>query len=250
MRSGTTWAKATWRFYDFGVADPTISENVRRAKRFAAMYIGEDPEAPNWDPAHKVIRSPMNSSQGPWHDAPLDAVKDYLHGGTSLDNPAWKPRPMDSRASLYPIIKDLEFGWWDDPERADEIIRLFNHIVLNGDLVANLSATGLVTNAYLYTGEEKYKKWVLEYVEVWMERIRRNGGIIPDNVGPTGKIGEHRDGNWWGGLYGWHSGIRLYAPVSFGHGGDRVCRALERRSRIRGSHALSSQDAPRQLVHP
>ncbi len=203
-------------FYDFGVADPTISENVRRAKRFAAMYIGEDPEAPNWDPVHKIIRSPMNSSLGPWHSAPLHSVKDYLHGGTSLDNPAWKPRPMGSRSSLYPIVKDLEFGWWDDPEKADEIIGLFNHIVLNGDLVANLSATGLVTNAYLYTGEEKYKKWVLEYVDVWMERIRQNGGVIPDNVGPTGKIGEHRDGVWWGGLYGWNSGYgctRLFHSV-------------------------------------
>ena len=33
-------------FYDFGVADPTISENVRRAKRFAAMYIGRGPRGP------------------------------------------------------------------------------------------------------------------------------------------------------------------------------------------------------------
>ena len=40
-------------FYHMGVADPTISENVRRARRFAAMFIGEDPEAPNWDPDHR-----------------------------------------------------------------------------------------------------------------------------------------------------------------------------------------------------
>ena len=52
-------------FYDFGVADPTISENVRRARRFAAMFIGEDPEAPNWDAKYKILRSPMQSSQGP-----------------------------------------------------------------------------------------------------------------------------------------------------------------------------------------
>ena len=192
-------------FYDFGVADPTISENVRRARRFAAMYIGEDSEAPNWDSTHKIIRSPMNSSQGPWHDAPLDLVKDYLHSGTSLNNPDWTPKDMGLRSSLYPIVSALKFGWWNDPKKADEIIKLFNHIVLDGDLVANLSATGLVTNAYLYTGDERYKRWVLEYVETWMDRIRQNNGVIPDNVGPTGKIGEHRDGVWWGGLTGWGS---------------------------------------------
>ena len=62
-----------------------------------------------------------------------------------------------------------------------------------------------MTNAYLYTGDEKYKKWVLDYVGGWIERIRANDGVIPDNVGPTGKIGEHRDGQWWGGLHGWSS---------------------------------------------
>ncbi len=36
-----------------------------------------------------------------------------------------------------------------------------------------------------------------------MERSRQNGGILPDNVGPSGKIGEHMDGKWWGGYYGW-----------------------------------------------
>jgi hypothetical protein len=29
-------------------------------------------------------------------------------------------------------------------------------------------------------------------MKAWMERTRRNGGILPDNVGPTGQIGEVR----------------------------------------------------------
>ena len=37
-----------------------------------------------------------------------------------------------------------------------------------------------------------------------MERLRRNNGIMPDNVGPTGKIGDRRNGVWWGGQYGWN----------------------------------------------
>ena len=77
-------------------------------------------------------------------------------------------------------------------------------MILHSDLPHSLASTALITNAYLYTGEDKYKNWVLEYVEAWMDRIKKNNGIVPDNVGPTGKIGEFRDGQWWGGLYGWN----------------------------------------------
>ncbi len=191
-------------FYDFGVADPTISENVRRSRRFAAMFIGEDPEAPNWDAEHKVLRSPAQSSQGPWLHADVSQVRAYLQGGNAED-PNWTPKSMGVRASLYPVVKELEPDWYKDPKRRDEIVKLFDKVILNSDSAANLAATGLVTNAYLYTGDEKYKRWVLEYVEAWMDRIKQNNGIIPDNVGPTGKVGESRDGGWWGTLYGWNS---------------------------------------------
>jgi hypothetical protein len=36
-----------------------------------------------------------------------------------------------------------------------------------------------------------------------MKHIKENNGILPDNIGRTGKIGEYRKGQWWGGLYGW-----------------------------------------------
>ena len=74
---------------------------------------------------------------------------------------------------------------------------------MRGDVPLNLTATSLMLNAYMYTGDPKYKKWIEEYVGAWIERTRQNGGILPDNVGPRGKIGEHMDGKWWGGYYGW-----------------------------------------------
>ena len=191
-------------FYDLGLGDPTISENVRRARRFADMFLGEDPESPIYDPVHKIIRSPMHGSLGPYHSATLEQVKSYLQGGHAA-TPGWEPKTMGVRASIYPAVKELEPSWWEDPKRADEIVELFNKLVLDGDSAANLAATGLVTNAYLYTGDEKYKRWVIEYVEAWMDRIEQNNGIIPDNVGPTGKPGENRDGVWWGTPYGWNS---------------------------------------------
>ena len=36
-----------------------------------------------------------------------------------------------------------------------------------------------------------------------MERARENGGIVPDNVGLSGTIGEHINGKWYGSQYGW-----------------------------------------------
>ena len=72
-----------------------------------------------------------------------------------------------------------------------------------GDVAANLGVTSLVANAGLLTGDDKYRRWVLEYVDAWIERARRNGGLLPDNVGLSGQVGEYMDGRWYGGLYGW-----------------------------------------------
>ncbi len=188
-------------FYDFGVACPTVSENVRRARRFAAMFIGEDPEAPNYDPEYKILRSPFHSSQGPRLHADANFANTMLLAGRFLGG---EVNYYGVRASLYPIVEDLELNWYEDPKRREEIVELFEKMVLQSDTPNSLGAAALVTNAYLYTGDEKYKRWVLEYTEAWLDRMRRNNGIMPDNVGPTGKIGEHRNGVWWGGQYGWN----------------------------------------------
>jgi len=187
-------------FYNFGLADPTISENVRRAQRFAGMMIGEDPEADNWDPKHKMFRSPMQTSQGPCHHSTVEMARTYLDTGNRSTMPDY-----GARASLYPVVKNLEMDWHRDPRMAKEVVALFEKIILEGDVANSLSSTALVTNAYLYTGDSKYKEWVLNLVEAWWDRMRRNDGIMPDNVGPTGVIGEQREGQWWGGLYGWNS---------------------------------------------
>ena len=189
-------------FYCFGLADPDNPENIRRAKRFAGLYMDEDPEAPNYDPTHKIIRSPFHGGVGPRFRADLEMVKVLLD---PVYYPGGVARGHAQRSNLHPVVVDLEENWYEDPDRADEIVKIFEDVVLNGDIPDNLAATGLITNAYLYTGEDKYKQWVLDYTEAWMERTRANGGIIPDNVGPTGKIGEQRGGQWWGGFYGWNS---------------------------------------------
>ena len=190
-------------FYHFGLAAPTISENVRRSRLFASFYLGENPEAPNYDSQYKVLRSPFQTSQGPWHKADPQRVHAYLWGGQGTLG--GRVNFYGTRSSLYPVVKDLEADWWKDPKRRDEIVSLFEKIVLQADSPNNLGATALVTNAYLYTGDTRYKDWVIEYTNAWMDRTQQNGGVIPDNVGLTGKIGENRDGCWWGGIYGWNS---------------------------------------------
>jgi len=52
-------------FYLLGLADPTNPRLVERARRFAGLYLNEDPEAPNYDPEHRLIRGPHNGSTGP-----------------------------------------------------------------------------------------------------------------------------------------------------------------------------------------
>ncbi len=173
-------------FYNMGLADAKLSENIKRAKRFAGFYMNEDPEAQNFNPDQKTIKSIFTGSQGAANTS--SAVYNLRYGHTSL----------------FPVLSDLEPEWHEKPERLKQIQELYDQIVTRTDVPVNLLATGLITNAYLYTGDEKYKKWVLDYVDAWMKRIAENGGLLPDNIGQSGKIGEYRNGQWWGGLYGWY----------------------------------------------
>lgn len=172
-------------FQNLGLADPHIPENVDRARRFAGLYMDEDPDAPNYDPALNLIRSPITGSAGPAFSGSPDYVLIWGH------------------ASLYPAVEELEPDWADDPKRHAEIQRLYDETVMSGDVPMNLAIAGLVTHAHILTGEEKYRRWVLDYVDGWMKRTAENGGVIPDNVGLSGRIGERRDGQWWGGFFGW-----------------------------------------------
>ncbi len=174
-------------FYAFGLADPTNVEMSNRAKRFAGLYMNQDPEAPNYDAQRRLVRSPFNGSKGPLGHARYGDVRYNL---------AYKHTTLGPGYTLPP-------EWWQDAELREQVHDRFDQVVMQGDIPVNLAITGLVANAYLYTGEARYRDWVVDYVEAWMERIARNGGILPDNIGLNGQIGENRDGQWWGGFYGW-----------------------------------------------
>ena len=179
-------------FYLLCMADPTNTTNRRRARRFAGFYLNEDPEAPNYDEQHKIIKSPHNGSKGP-------AQRNFERYYTKYRYEQWQKWPLP----FYDVpgcetVEDLR-----DPEIEDRMGQAVIERFARGDCAANLAATSMVANAYLFTGDAKYKQWVEEYVGAWMERLAANNGILPDNVGLSGEVGEYLGGRWYGGYYGW-----------------------------------------------
>ncbi|SVC81549.1 uncharacterized protein METZ01_LOCUS334403, partial [marine metagenome] len=47
-------------FLLYGLCDPYDANYIRRCRRFAGFYMDEDPQAPNYDPEHRIIRSMFN----------------------------------------------------------------------------------------------------------------------------------------------------------------------------------------------
>jgi hypothetical protein len=187
-------------FYDFGLADPEIEGMRERAVRFADWYTSP----PIYDPEHNLIVSYLQGTDGPSH-----TVKNF-----ALD---YKLNSRTYPASLHPHFDQFETEWSDDTRKRAEIETLYNDVVLTGDIPLNLLVTSLVTNAYLYTGDEKYSKWVTTYADGWLDRIEQTGGIIPDNTDMLGVPGGDREGQWWGGFFGWQhifSVLMIHAPCS------------------------------------
>ena len=56
----------------------------------------------------------------------------------------------------------------------------------------------------MLTGEAKYRRWIVEYMDAWLARMRQNNGIIPSFVDVDGTIGGAAR-RWWGNAYGWDS---------------------------------------------
>jgi hypothetical protein len=168
----------TYLFY-LGLADPYSLKDRQRARRFAGFYTGEDEEARNYDPVHKLIRSPINGSRGPRLEI---SPEDW---STHRDVLRHFPAPFEDIPGMTGPRAE-----WNDDEIFARILAVMNERMARGDVPLNLIATSLVTHAYLFGGEQTYKPWVLEYLQAWQERTAANNGITPDNVGLSGRIGE------------------------------------------------------------
>ncbi len=179
-------------FYFLCLANPNRPENLERARQFAGVYLNDDPSAPNYDPERRLIRAPHNGSAGPrWGFA--DGEPSY----------GWSA----SMARYGLPFEDVPGVTTYDDLRDRSLARRMGQAMQErhgrGDVVSNLLTTSLVTNAYLATGDSRYRDWVVAYVDAWVERAEQNGGLLPDNVGLSGQVGEYVGGKWYGGLYGW-----------------------------------------------
>jgi hypothetical protein len=182
-------------FYGLCLATPGQPEWTARAVRFADLYAR--PEAGNYDAERNLIRAPHTGSDG--------------------------PRPGISASEHYPWRRELaaRYGypldWLTPPPGVDAHEYLIGRAVQDrlgqGDVAVNLASTALVANAYLATGDERFAAWVRRYTDGWAARAVDNGGLVPDNVGLTGVVGEYLGGRWYGGHYGWSWPHGLYSVL-------------------------------------
>jgi hypothetical protein len=175
-------------FNVMGLSVPTLPIYQERARRFAGLYMGEDPDAPNYDPKLKLIRSMMNGSKGP-----------MLRKATALD---WVGDPFDVAQFVAGHGESTFPQFLKHYEEYGDVV---------GDHFINLVATTLPLDAYLLANEPKYMAWIVGYMDAWLERMKQNGGVIPSYVALDGKIGGP-EGKWWGNSYGW--GFSPLNPVT------------------------------------
>ena len=133
--------------YFFGLTKPESVIDRQRAIRFAHMYDGSDPLAPNYDPELHLIKAPMSGSNGPRH---VVTEEDWsTHRGVLTDYLA----PFEDMESVDFAL--LKCDWRDDAVYA-EVIEKMNERPNKGDVPLNLNATSQFTHAYLYTGDPAF----------------------------------------------------------------------------------------------
>ncbi len=175
-------------FNRMALSVPDLPAYRDRARRFAALYTGEDADAPNYDREKKLIRSMINGSRGP-----------MLRQATALD---WVGDPFDT-TGFVALHGESTYAQFLEHYR--------EYTDVAGDHFLNLVATTLPTNAFMLTGEAKYRRWIVEYMDAWLARMKQNAGIIPSFVDVDGTIGGPGR-RWWTNAYGW--GFSPINPVT------------------------------------
>ena len=171
-----------------GLSRPTLPIYQERARRWAGLYMDEDPSAQNYDPKLKLIRSMQNGGKGP-----------MLRKATALD---WVGDPFDV----------AKFVAGHGESTFEQFLKHYEEYTdVAGDHFINLVATTLPTDAYLIANEAKYKKWIVDYMDAWLARMKSNGGVIPSYVALDGTVGGPEK-KWWGNAYGW--GFSPLNPVT------------------------------------
>ncbi len=180
-------------FYNLCLADPDDDRLQARAERFAGFYLPDSPTG-NYDGDRKVVRGPMNGSMGPEY-CDFSAFPHHPYGADYN----WPRRGLPFQdIDGIDSIEDIT-----NSANEEKLLEVLNERCSRGDVPMNLAITALMTNAYLMHGADRYREWVREYTDAWLERTHENDGIVPDNIGLSGEIGAYTGGKWYGGFYGW-----------------------------------------------
>jgi hypothetical protein len=180
-------------FQFLAVADPTDAATRSRSARFAGFLLNEGVPEPIFDQARQIFRAPHVGSGGPrWG---INGGRDVWWD--SMDDQMFSALPFDDVPGVRSFDDML------DPTLGARMAVAMEDRMGRGDAVVNLTATSLATTAYLLTGAAKFRRWVLDYVDGWIERSKAFEGVIPDNVGLGGEVGEYFGGRWYGANYGW-----------------------------------------------
>lgn len=180
-------------FYGLCAADPDDDRIRARALRFAQLYLPGSATG-NVDPEHAILRAPHTGADGPRYG--LEDVLEQYGSGPGFAGMAPYGLPLHDLDGIT--------TWADlaDPSNARRMADAMQERLGHGDVAVNLAMTSLLANAWLYDHDPAIADWLHRYVDGWLTRCREYG-VLPDNVGPSGMVGELHDGRWWGGHYGW-----------------------------------------------
>ncbi len=195
------------------LSEPENDLMQNRYRRFAGFYLNEDPDAQNYDPQHKIIRSFWTGSMGPMlrECTAEDWGGDKTFGKFHMLHHVGKTNQMMDYAKEYPGIIHHFYYF---PQST------------GGDHPLNLNATQLALNAYMLDHEDKYRDWAIEYAAAWRDRAKENGGNFPSNIGLDGKTGtgvadewyldkKAETGKWYMGTYGWNFSFFHWTKVQY-----------------------------------
>ena len=136
---------------------------AQRAVRFAELYV--EPAQGNYDPARRIIGRPHNGSDSTASACSTGRITPAIDGEEKLRLPARLAGPgRRPRAGTRPGPAAHHRD-----ERPDG----------RGDTAVNLAAAGLVLNAWILTGDLRYRGWIEQYVGGWRSALLRNDGILP-----------------------------------------------------------------------
>jgi hypothetical protein len=192
-------------FYALCAADPADEAFRERALRFARLYLPGS-AAGNYDSGKHIIVTPHNGAGGP-------------RPGLGEDWQSYEAKQSGMRPYGLPLDDIDGIATWDDlalPGNARRMGQAMQDRMGAGDTAISLAATSLAANAWLYGNGPEFAAWIAEYVGAWRERALANGGLLPDNVGPGGGVGELHGGKWHGGHYGWSwpHGLHFVEPAA------------------------------------